>query len=126
MKDAISQWIDNNQELTIQRLQELVQLKSTQGKEKAVQQKVADLIKTLNFSVHMWDLDGERLKKHPYFYSNRQDFTNSPNVVGVLKGTGDGQSIILNGHVDVVPEGDYEQWTDDPYSGKIKGGKLYG
>ena len=54
------------------------------------------------------------------------DFTGSPNVVSVIKGTGGGKSIILNGHVDVVPEGDRNTWTVEPYSGEIKDGKLYG
>ena len=30
------------------------------------------------------------------------------------------------GHVDVVPPGDEKKWTDDPYSGTIKDGYLYG
>jgi acetylornithine deacetylase len=32
----------------------------------------------------------------------------------------------LNGHIDVVPEGDLNQWDDHPYSGKVIDGKLYG
>jgi succinyl-diaminopimelate desuccinylase len=30
------------------------------------------------------------------------------------------------GHLDVVPPGDSQKWTDDPYSGTIKDGYLYG
>ena len=33
----------------------------------------------------------------------------NPNVVAVLKGTGGGKSMILNGHIDVVPVGDVEE-----------------
>src|SRR5699024_5109406 len=61
-----------------------------------------------------------------YFYSNRASFDDSLNVVGVMKGTGGGKSVILNGHVDVVPEGEHDQWTDNPYSGAIRDGKMYG
>lgn len=126
MKHRINQWIDENREAHIEFLQTLVQLASTQGNEKEVQHNVALFLNNLDLDVDVWELDGDRLKQHPYFYSNRETFENSPNVVGVLKGTGGGKSIILNGHVDVVPEGDHEQWDDDPYSGKIVDGKMYG
>ena len=43
-----------------------------------------------------------------------------------MKGTGGGRSIILNGHIDVVPDGDRDQWDDDPYSGAIKNGRMFG
>ena len=66
------------------------------------------------------------LRAHPYFCSPRNRFTGSPNVVGVMKGAGGGRSILLNGHMDVVPEGNRNQWQDDPFSGKVVDGKLYG
>lgn len=39
------------------------------------------------------------------------------NVVGVVHGEGDGRSLIFNGHVDVVPAGDADAWTHDPFAG---------
>jgi len=38
----------------------------------------------------------------------------------------DARSLILNGHVDVVPPGDEALWSDSPWSGAISDGKLYG
>ncbi len=35
-------------------------------------------------------------------------------------------SLILCGHIDVVPAGDINKWTVDPYKGEIKQGKLFG
>src|SRR5699024_9348705 len=125
-KRRINKWIDEHEQVNIERLQEIVQVASTQGNEKDVQKLVAQFLEEIQLEVDVWDLDGERLKKHPYFYSNRETFENSPNVVGVLKGTGGGKSVILNGHVDVVPEGDHDQWDEDPYSGKVIDGKMYG
>ncbi|TRO51940.1 ArgE/DapE family deacylase, partial [Candidatus Bathyarchaeota archaeon] len=46
-----------------------------------------------------------------------------PNVVGVLKGTGGGKSIMLNGHIDTVGA-DY--MTIDPFDPKVEGDKLFG
>lgn len=49
------------------------------------------------------------------------------NLVGVLKGTGGGRSLILNGHVDTVPFGRIDEWKwGDPLSAKIVDGKMYG
>ncbi len=35
-------------------------------------------------------------------------------------------SLILCGHIDVVPAGDLSKWSVHPYAGKMKQGKLYG
>ena len=45
-----------------------------------------------------------------------------PNVVGVLKGNGNGRSLMLNGHTDIVG---VEGMTES-YSAKIEDGKMYG
>lgn len=126
IKEKIYKWIDENEQKYIDKLQKIVQHNSTQGNEKAVQELIASYLHELGLEVDMWDLNSERLKKHPYFYSNREQFQHSPNVVGILKGTGDGKSIILNGHIDVVPEGDHTQWNEHPYGGKVIDGKMYG
>ncbi len=47
-------------------------------------------------------------------------------VVGILSGASDGPSLILNGHVDVVPAGDPALWPCDPWSGEVSGGKIWG
>ena len=48
-----------------------------------------------------------------------------PNLIGHSRGT-DARSLVLNGHVDVVPTGDVSLWTVDPFGGTIKDGRLYG
>jgi len=49
------------------------------------------------------------------------------NLVGTLKGSGGGKSLIFNGHVDVVPPGPDDQWTvAGPWSGEIVGDRIYG
>jgi acetylornithine deacetylase/succinyl-diaminopimelate desuccinylase family protein len=47
-------------------------------------------------------------------------------VVGRLAGSGGGRSLILNGHVDVVPAGDPAAWPHDPWGGELEGGRLWG
>ena len=122
----IKHWLIQNRENAIDFLQKLIKVPSTQGNEAQVQGIIAEKLEQIGLQVEQWELDEEELQKHPYYFSNRTNFSGSPNVVGVLKGEGDGPSIVLNGHVDVVPAGDLTQWDDDPYLGKIKDGKMYG
>jgi acetylornithine deacetylase/succinyl-diaminopimelate desuccinylase-like protein len=48
----------------------------------------------------------------------------SPNVLGWLRGHGDGPSLMINGHMDTVPV--CKGWTYDPYAAKVTDGRLYG
>jgi len=41
-----------------------------------------------------------------------------PRDGGVLKGEGGGRSIMLTGHIDVVPSGAPEHWVSDPFAGR--------
>ncbi len=47
------------------------------------------------------------------------------NILAKIKGKQRGRPIILLGHVDVVPAG-AEGWVEDPFSGAIREGYLYG
>ena len=46
------------------------------------------------------------------------------NAVGVLKGSGGGKSLMLNGHIDTNPVG--VGWTVDPFSGLVRDGFVHG
>ena len=46
-----------------------------------------------------------------------------PNVIAVIRGSGDGKNLMLNGHTDTVPA--YEM-DIDPFAPKVDKGRLYG
>lgn len=48
-----------------------------------------------------------------------------PNII-VTMGNGQGKTLFLNGHCDVVPVGELEGWDFPPFSGEIKDGKMLG
>lgn len=51
---------------------------------------------------------------------------NLDNKVGYAE-IGEGEEIVgILGHLDVVPEGDLEKWSLDPYSGAVKDGYIWG
>ena len=49
-----------------------------------------------------------------------------PNVVAWLGDTGEGKSLLLDGHTDVVTEGDPAEWTHAPFGGDLVDGRIYG
>ena len=126
LKSQIHDWLLKNKDSGTRLLQKLVQADSTQGNEKGAQEIVIEALHEIGLQIDIWEQSGDKLVQHPYFVSPRTEFKESPNVVGVKKGTGGGRSLILNGHIDVVPAGDLEQWEHHPYSGKVIEGKLYG
>ncbi|MGE5482522.1 MAG: ArgE/DapE family deacylase [Bacteroidota bacterium] len=65
------------------------------------------------------------IEQHPGWWPG-QDFSDRPNVVAVRRGEGGGRSLILNGHMDVVPAGNPERWTYPPFAGVVRDGRLYG
>ena len=50
---------------------------------------------------------------------------NRANVIGVIKGTGQKDSLLLNGHLDTVPPGDVE-WEYGPFSADVVDNRIYG
>jgi len=125
-QQKIERYIDQHADEAISFLQKLIQQPSVQGNEKGVQELVVQKIEELGLDADVWDPSHEELSTSEYFIPSRGSFAGSPNVVGILKGEGGGKSIILNGHIDVVPEGDRTKWKHDPFSGQIEDGKMYG
>ncbi|MCO5176138.1 MAG: ArgE/DapE family deacylase [Thermomicrobiales bacterium] len=49
-----------------------------------------------------------------------------PNLVASYTGANPGKHLVLNGHLDVFPAGDHASWSDDPFSGLVRDGKMFG
>jgi acetylornithine deacetylase len=108
-------------------LQKLVRIPSVTGQEAEVQSCVGGVLKGLNLEVDVWCPTREELATHPSFSNDYLPLGDRPVVVGRLPGKDSkGRSLILNGHVDVVPVGKEDAWTDGPWSGAIRNGKLFG
>ena len=48
------------------------------------------------------------------------------NLIGERRWGNGGQTLIFNGHLDVVPAGDPSQWKYPPFQGKLHKGRIYG
>lgn len=107
-------------------LSELVAIPSLDGsaEELAIQERVAQELRSLGMDVDQWEIDFASLSQHPSF-SWETERSHGLGVVGTV-GVGRGKSLILNGHVDVVPAGDPALWQYPPWQASIVNGRVYG
>lgn len=84
------------------------QLDPAQNKEAAVQDAIQSETEAMGLETERWEV-----------------FPDRPNLISELPG-GEDRSLILCGHVDVVPIGRESDWTVEPFGGEIANGRLYG
>jgi acetylornithine deacetylase len=126
VRRKVIETIDASSDKAVKFLQQMVAIPSVTGDEGRIQAFLSDYMKTIGLDVDMWESDWEALKKHPGYIPVDRGYEGRPNIVATWKGTGGGRSILLNGHTDVIPVGNGEGWSDNPWSAKIKDGLLYG
>ena len=49
-----------------------------------------------------------------------------PNVLAAIGASGAGPTLLLEGHTDVVTEGDAREWSHPPFGGDLVDGRIYG
>ncbi|WP_066419033.1 M20 family metallopeptidase [Halorubrum aethiopicum] len=108
-------------------VERLLQFESTSGREKQAQEWFEEQLEELGFETYRWEADPEQLASISSFPSADEiDTADRPSVAGVLE-FGDpeaGPTLVLNGHVDVVPADD-ASWKTDPFDPYWDGEKLH-
>ena len=94
------------------------------GKETAGQVVLAEFLKTYGIDAELYDTDFVRTSGHRCSRPERT-YAGRKNLLASVPGTGRGRSLLFNGHMDTVPAGS-GHWTDSPWSGVVRDGKLYG
>ena len=107
-------------------LQELVRQPSPLGDVRGAQELLFHRLAQIGLDAFIEEVNLETIAAHPAFAPVPWSSAGQPNVWGVLRGTGDSPSLLLNGHMDVVPPGPSERWSYGPWSGTITGDRLYG
>jgi acetylornithine deacetylase len=109
-------------------LGELVRQPSLLGDEAAAQLRMRHEFQRLGLQVDEFEIDEDKIRDHPGYSPSIVAYAGRRNVVGVHrpKGPVRGKSLILNGHIDVVPVGAEGLWTRPPFEPWIAGDKLYG
>ena len=107
--------------------QELVRFPSLRGQEATAQDFVFRSLKDRGYAMDRWVVDVRDIEHHPGFSPVRVDYSNALNIVGTHRPREEkGRSLILNGHIDVVPTGPVEMWSRPPFEPFIEGDWLYG
>lgn len=109
-------------------LSRLVAEPSLLGDEASAQALMAQQFAQLGLRVDEFEIDEDRIRDHPGYSPSIVSYAGRRNVVGVHQPMGPvrGKSLILNGHIDVVPVGAQRLWTRPPFEPWIDGDKLYG
>jgi len=105
--DPLLDGIDDDADLTV--LRQMIQTKSYSGsgEESALARIMIGHMKELGLETRIIEVEPDRF-----------------NAVGVLRGTGGGTSLMLNGHIDTNPVG--LGWTVDPFEALVRDEMVYG
>ncbi len=114
---ALDQWIDAHFDEQVRFLQALVRVPTDTppGNNAPHALRTAALLKDFGFDAEQHAVPATDVQA-----AGLRSITN----LVVRRRYGDGPTIGLNAHGNVVPPG--EGWTHDPYGGEVEGGKLYG
>jgi len=127
LKTKIMNEVDRQFDDQTKVLADLVKIPSTRFREAPAQDMMARLFKEDRLSVDRWQIKIDDLKHLPGYSPHSQDYDDAWNVVGAWRpNSPKGYSLILNGHIDVVPEGPHDMWSRPPFEPAVKDGWMYG
>jgi len=108
-------------------LDRLVRCPSTLGNEASALEEMARNYAALGLEPVRIPTVPEKLSSHPGFSPPLVPYEGRDNVAAVhAPRERKGRSLVLQGHVDVVPEGAADLWETPPYEPSIRGGRMYG
>ena len=108
-------------------LADLTSHPSTRGQEQGAQDVMAEALTARGYEVDRWQIDLDEIRDMPGFSPVLGPYEDAVNVVGTHRArTRKGRSLILNGHIDVVPEGPLDMWDSPPFEPRVADGWMYG
>jgi len=119
--------VAGGQPQAIAMLRALVSHPSLLGQEDSAQTYMAGLFAGMGLRVDRFEIDEDRIRQHPGYSPSIVPYEGRGNVVGVHEPREGvkGKSLILNGHIDVVPVGFEAMWASPPFQPRIDGDRLY-
>ncbi|QSW98553.1 ArgE/DapE family deacylase [Haloterrigena alkaliphila] len=128
-RSVLRERIEDRREELVDLLSELIARESVTGNEKPAQEVVVSRLESHGLEVDTWEPDADDLRDHPGFFETSSyaeyGYDDRPNVAATCDGAGNGRSLTLSGHVDVVPV-DEDEWRYDPWDATVEDGRLYG
>ncbi len=125
---AVAEAVHGLRDQAVQMLCDLVREPSLLGDEASAQRRMAETFAELGLSVEEFEIDEDKIRDHPGYSPSIVSYAGRRNVVGVHQPQGvvQGKSLILNGHIDVVPVGAQRLWSHPPFEPVVHGDHLYG
>jgi len=105
---------------------EMVKQYSVLNQEQGVLDVVEKHLGYLNLPVSRVPIDVQRIGNHPLFAPAEWDYDNKYNLVSHQNMGEKGNSLVLNGHLDVVSAAPFDMWSKSPNIPWEKDGWLYG
>jgi acetylornithine deacetylase len=93
--------------------------------EAALQAYLAEGLRAYGAAIDLFEPDAAAMAGAP-LVPEGLDFAGRPQLIATLHGAGPGQSLLFNGHIDVVSGEPTGQWTSDPFTPEVRDGRLYG
>ena len=134
--EALKEVLEKNKQKYIDRLSELVAIDTHDlghgidgGLEKQGQDYMVELFRKMGAEVTLDPMKEEDIEKCFSLYQEGNlghQQTDRYNVYAHFNGEKPGKTLMFNGHIDVMPADEVEEWTTPPFSPTIRDGKLYG
>jgi acetylornithine deacetylase len=124
----VLEYLDAHEADIVGALGELVRIPSVSGsdEENAVQGVLSAQLDDLGVEVDHWQIPLQQTQTMTGFPGVEVDRREAWGLVGRVRGSETGTSLMLNAHVDVVPPGDLDAWAADPFSGTVRNGSVWG
>ena len=127
LKETVLAEVEQKRGEIIDLLCKLVEFDSVTGNEGAAQDFIKRFLLDLGLDVNEWIIDLDELAGCPgYVPKEGQSFAARPNLAAIWKGQNDDNSLLINGHIDVVEALNTEKWDTPPFTPTIRNGRLYG
>jgi len=126
LHSIIDSTVNNMRDEIISFIQALVQSPSLANDEGSVQKIIQSKLESLGLETKKVIVQFESIKNHPAFCDDGFSPDSRVNVIGQWKNGDAAKSLILNGHVDVVPTGPETLWNESPWSGSVRDNRIYG
>ena len=108
-------------------LQELLAVPTVTGSaaESEGQHRLARRLEVAGMQTDLWPVDLAATTAHPDFPGMEAPRDEAWGLVGTWGGE-DGPTVVLNGHLDVVPVGAADAWSSPPWAGAVRAGRVLG